>query len=165
LSTDVRTVKVTQEIAAPAEQVWGMVADVTRMGEWSPENESARWSQPSGGPARGAKFKGTNRNGKRSWKTTGQVTDAEPGRLFAFSVTAAGFKVAQWRFEFEPTPSGCKVTEIWVDRRGHIAAAIGKPVSGVADRASHNQAGMEETLKRLKSAAESGLATGDGNGR
>ena len=31
-------VSVTTEIAAPAEQVWAMIADVTRMGEWSPEN-------------------------------------------------------------------------------------------------------------------------------
>ena len=93
------------------------------------------------------------------------MTDAEPGRLFAFNVTAAGFKVAEWRFEFEPTPSGCTVTEIWVDRRSYIVAALGKPVSGVADRASHNRAGMEETLRRLKSTAESELTTGDGNGR
>ena len=50
MSTDAKTVKVTQEIDAPAEHVWGMVADVTRMGEWSPENESARWSQDPGGP-------------------------------------------------------------------------------------------------------------------
>jgi uncharacterized protein YndB with AHSA1/START domain len=164
LSTDVETVRVTQEIYAPADRVWAMVADITRMGEWSPENESALWLQASG-PTKGAKFKGTNRNGKKSWTTMGQVTSSEPGRLFAFSITAAGFKVADWRFEFEPTGSGCKVTEIWIDRRGHIAAALGKPVSGVGDRASHNQAGMEETLRRLKQAAESELVTeGDHDG-
>ena len=36
-------VSVTTEIAAPVEQVWAMVSDLTRMGEWSPENEGATW--------------------------------------------------------------------------------------------------------------------------
>ena len=31
-------VRVTREIGAPAEQVCALVCDVTRMGEWSPEN-------------------------------------------------------------------------------------------------------------------------------
>jgi uncharacterized protein YndB with AHSA1/START domain len=155
LSSDAGEVKVTEAVNAPAERVWAMVSDVTRMGEWSPENESARWLRGATGPKQGATFQGTNRNGSKKWKTMGRVVDAEPGRLFSFRVTAAGFKVSEWRFEFEPTESGCRVTEVWIDRRGRIATALGKPVSGVADRLSHNRAGMEETLRRLKSSAES----------
>jgi len=30
-------------IDAAPEQVWELVTDVTRMGEWSPENTGARW--------------------------------------------------------------------------------------------------------------------------
>jgi uncharacterized protein YndB with AHSA1/START domain len=154
-------VKVTQAIDAPAERVWAMVSDVTRMGEWSPENQGARWLQGATGPKQGAKFEGTNRNGRKKWKTIGRIVETEPGRVFSFQVTAAGFNVAEWRFEFESTESGCQVTEVWIDRRGHIAAALGKPVSGVGDRLSHNRAGMEETLRRLKSAAESETSTKD----
>ncbi len=43
-------VSVTTEIAAPAEQVWAMIADVTRMGEWSPENQGATWLRGATGP-------------------------------------------------------------------------------------------------------------------
>ena len=107
-------------------------------------------------PEKGAKFEGANRNGKKKWKTIGRIIEAEPGRLFAFRVTAAGFKVAEWRYELQATETGCELTETWIDQRGYIAAVLGKPVSGVADRASHNRAGMEETLRRIKSAAESG---------
>jgi hypothetical protein len=32
--------------------------------------------------------------------------------------------------------------------------SLGKPVSGVGDRAAHNRAGMEQTLERLAAAAE-----------
>jgi len=148
-------VSVTTEIAAPAEQVWGMVADVTRMGEWSPENEGATWLRGATGPTPGATFRGRNRNGTKTWSTAGAIVDAEPGRLLTFRVTASGFKVARWRYAFEPTATGCRVTETWTDERGRLAKALAKPISGVADRATHNRDTMEQTLERLKSAAES----------
>jgi hypothetical protein len=138
--------------------VWAMVADVTRMGEWSPENEGGEWIGGATGPKAGAKFRGTNRNEKKKWKTVATVVDADPGRRFSFRVTAVGLKVAEWIYAFEPTAAGCRVTETWIDRRGRIAKSLGKPVSGVADRASHNRAGMEQTLERLAAAAESAPA-------
>jgi uncharacterized protein YndB with AHSA1/START domain len=147
-------VSVSREIAAPAEKVWAMVSDVTRMGEWSPENEGGRWLKGATGAEPGARFRGTNRNGKKKWDTQATVVDADPGRRFSFRVTAAGFKVAEWIYVIEPTAAGCRVTESWVDERGRVARTLGKPVSGVADRAEHNRAGMEQTLDRLAAAAE-----------
>ncbi len=154
------TVSVHREIAAAPERLWAMVSDVTRMGEWSPESQGATWLGGAQGPQAGARFRGVNRHGKKKWETQSTVVDAEPGRLFSFRVTAAGFKVAEWRYSFEPTDSGCLVTETWIDQRGRIAKALGKPVSGVADRATHNRAGMEQTLDRLKDAAEAVASTG-----
>ncbi len=148
-------VSVTREIKAPADQVWAMVSDVTRMGEWSPETVGATWLGGATGPTPGARFRGTNRRGKKSWKTNATVVEAEPGRLFSFRISASGLKVAEWRYAFEPTATGCRVTETWIDQRGRIVKTLGKPVSGVADRATHNRAGMEETLDRLAKAAES----------
>ena len=49
---------------------------------------------------------------------------------------------------------GCAVTESWDDERGRLVKFLGKPVSGVADRVTHNRAGMEQTLRNLKAAAE-----------
>ena len=153
-------VSVTQEIGAPAETVWAMVADITRMGEWSPENEGSTWRGGATGPQPGATFSGANRNGKKTWKTAGRIVDAEPGRLLTFRITAVGLKVAEWRYEFEPIATGCRVTETWIDQRGHVAKSLGKPVSGVTDRAAHNRATMERTLERLKAAAESTASSG-----
>ena len=86
------------------------------------------------------------------------MIDAEPGRSFSFRVTAQGLKVADWAYLFEPTASGCRVTESWTDRRGRIVSTVGKWLTGVQDRAAHNRAGMEQTLERLATTAESNPA-------
>ena len=100
-------------------------------------------------------FSGSNENGNKKWKTSGTIVDADPGRLLSFRIKAKGFKVAEWRYAFETTATGCRVTETWIDQRGFIAKTLGKPVSGVADRVEHNRSTMEQTLERLKQAAES----------
>ena len=55
----------------------------------------------------------------------------------------------------EATDGGCRVIESWTDQRPSAAARILGPLSGVSDRAEHNRAGMEETLRRLAEVAES----------
>jgi uncharacterized protein YndB with AHSA1/START domain len=154
VSTMADEVQVTTEIGAPAAQVWAMVADLPRMAEWSPENESAVWRKGATAAEPGATFAGTNRKDKKSWNTIGTILEAEPGRVLSFRITAVGMKVAVWRYTFEPTDSGCSVTETWTDERNALIKALSKPVSGVSDRATHNRAGMEQTLVNLKAAAE-----------
>ena len=147
-------ISVTTEIAAPAGEVWSMVADLTRMGEWSPENDGARWIKGATGPTLGARFTASNHQGAKKWSTSGVIVEAEPGRVLSFRITVGPVKVALWRYTFEDTAGGCRVTETWIDERSGFVKALGKPVSGVADRATHNRAGMEQTLANLKAAAE-----------
>ena len=147
-------ISVEREIAAPPEQVWSLVSDVTRMGEWSPETSTCKWMGGADAVEVGRKFKGTNELGKKRWSTICTVTAAERGRVFSFRVTAGPLQVADWTYEFESTATGCKVRETWTDRRGKIVALLGKPISGVADRAEHNKAGMVATLDGLATVAE-----------
>ena len=147
-------VQVTREIAAPADILWQMVADVPRMGEWSPENESAQWLGGATEARPGATFRGTNRNGSKRWSSVGTIVEADPGRSLAFRVKAAGMNVAEWSYRFEPTAQGCVVTESWTDRRNPVLKVLSGRVTGVADRATHNREGMAQTLERLAAAAE-----------
>ena len=147
-------VSVERTVSAPASDVWPLVSDVRRMGEWSPETVECEWLGGASGPVVGARFRGRNRNGKKRWSTVSTVSAAEPGAVFAFDVKVGPLKVARWEYRFEPTDTGCRVTETWTDQRGRLVAMLGKPVSGVGDRAAHNRASMEATLDRLAAAAE-----------
>ena len=150
------SVSVSRVIAASPEVVWAMVSDLPRMGEWSPENAGGRWVKGAHGPAVGARFKGVNRNGGRSWKTDARVTACEQGRTFAFDVRAGGLAVANWCYEIEPRADGAGslVTETWTDQRGMIITRLGTVISRVPDRAAYTRGSMETTLARLAEAAE-----------
>jgi uncharacterized protein YndB with AHSA1/START domain len=148
-------VSVERVVRAPADVVWAMVADVTRMAEWSPENVGCAWIGSPSEPVVGARFRGTNQNGKRTWKTACVVVDAQPGKSFAFEVKSGPLGVARWEYRFDATGDGeCRVTETWIDQRGKFVTFMGGPVSGVKDRAAHNRSGMETTLERVAAAAE-----------
>ena len=144
------------EVAAPPERVWALVSDLPRMGELSPENTGGRWLGGATGPVPGARFRGKNRRGARRWSTSVRVTRCEPPRSFAFDVTSGGLGVATWAYEVEPTAGGCRVTETWTDRRGPLMRAIGAAVSGVKDREEFSASSIEQTLDRVKAAAERG---------
>lgn len=150
-------VEVSVEVAASPATLYAMVSDVTRMGDWSPENIGCEWVGGATGPAVGACFKGKNRIGGHRWTTVNEVVEAAPGKVFAFRTTSFGLKVAEWRYEFtgDETAGTCAVTESWIDQRGALITFGGRLATGVADREAHNREGMAQTLAALKTAAES----------
>ncbi|MBC8363728.1 MAG: SRPBCC family protein [Actinobacteria bacterium] len=150
--SEAETVSVSREIAASPEEVWALVSDLTRMGEWSPEARGGRWAGGADGPSVGAVFKGSNRNGRYRWRTNVTVTECEPPRRFAFRLLVPFMGGCDWVYEIEPSDGGCRVTESWVDHRKKVLVVVGRLLSGVADRAAHNRAGMEATLDRLAEA-------------
>ena len=80
--------EVTLRIEAPPADVWALVSDVTRIGEFSPETFEAKWTRGSTGPEVGATFKGhVKRNGVGPTYWSGcRVTACEPERVFEFAV-------------------------------------------------------------------------------
>jgi hypothetical protein len=136
------------------EQVWSLVSDVTRTGEWSPENTGSRWRGGATGPVVGARFQGTNRNGIFLWRTTAVVIAAVVGRRFAFDVSAVGIPVSRWDWSMTPTEGGATVALDWTDRRaGPLGTAMRRGgvlfVGATIDRA-HVQANIDASLNRLR---------------
>ena len=141
-------------IAAPAEKVWGLVSDLPRMGEWSPENAGGAWKNGATGPAVGAAFTGRNKKGLRRWSTTAKVIECEPGKVFEIAVVfgPTAVPVANWRYEFEDAEGGCRVTESWDDHRAAWMRVVARPMGDHS--AAHAQAEMAATLANLAKVAE-----------
>ena len=151
--------RVSVTIAASPEAVWDMVADVTRMGEWSPECYSCRWVGKRREPVAGARFIGFNRRGWARWLTTNQVEEADRGRAFVFRVRETGVR---WGYELEPIaadgdrPAATRLTETRDLSRARtwLIRLTGPFVGGVDDHAEEMRAGMRQTLTSIKAAAE-----------
>jgi uncharacterized protein YndB with AHSA1/START domain len=155
-------VSVTKEMAASPERVYALVADLPRMGEWSPENRGGEWLDAAAGVRPGTRFRGRNRNGRRAWKSLVTVVDADPGRRFAFRSSIGPVRISDWSYTFEALPTGCRVTESWTDLRPGWFRPIARIATGVKDRPPHNRRGMEQTLARLAvSAASDGELASD----
>ena len=143
------------EIDAPPERVYDMLADITRMGEWSPECVRCRWIGPDRQARVGARFRGTSRNGWRRWSTLSTVVSATPGESFGFEVTYFGLPVATWRYEFQSNGRGGTVlAESVDDQRGSFLRRVSPVITGSRDRGERNAETMGTTLSRLKTAAE-----------
>lgn len=141
---------------APADRVWALVSDLPAMGALSPENTGGTWLGGATGPAVGARFRGSNRNGWRRWSTSVKVTRCEPGRTFGFAVSFTGIPVSEWAYQVEPDgEAACTVTESWSDRRPGWFKGPAALTTGVRDRGEQTTgANLESTLAALKQLAE-----------
>jgi uncharacterized protein YndB with AHSA1/START domain len=148
-------VTVSTTIRASADDVWAAVADPHRITEWSPESSAVRCILDGPLPV-GATFSGSNRRGLYAWSTQCRVVESDPGRAFAFDVTFQGMADARWRYEISEVPAGVTVEEQWWDHRGIPLKVIGLIGTGVANRRTHNEAGMRATLAALKAGMEDG---------
>lgn len=147
--------EVALEVDATAALVWQLVSDVTRTGEWSPENLGGEWL--SGTPrAVGARFRGRNRRGRATWSTTCEVVESEPGHVFAFAVGPPERPDAVWRYALSPLPDGrTLVRESFELPRplGAAARLLTRLTTGVRDREADLVDGMRQTLARLADTA------------
>ncbi len=142
-------------IARSAESLYDMVADVTRMGEWSPVCKACWWD--AGDSARaGAWFTGRNELPERAWETRSQVVAAERGREFAWVV---GGSYVRWGYTFTPADGATRVTESWEFLPGGIAMfqeRFGEDAPAqivIRTEAAHK--GIPVTLAALRQSAES----------
>ena len=150
-------------VAAPPELVWDLVADVTRVGEWSPECVRAAWLGEPGRPQPGARFTGHNRfpNGFE-YEVTCVVTEADRPRTFAWAVLDDTGDPARpsslWRYEIDPLPGGgSRVRQRFTHGPGF---SFLRPLAEVAPeiiavRRDGLRANMTATLRAMRAVAES----------
>jgi uncharacterized protein YndB with AHSA1/START domain len=162
-------------IDCPAERVYDLVSDITRMGEWSPECYGGEWLSGTPGE-KGARFHGFNREDEAEWTSECEVIAATPAREFGFTVLAfcggrpgpdtqwvGGSQPGDqtWAFTLRETGSGCELTQ------SHTMKLVGpfyrmlleesaenERLDSVRLRRDHLQHSMESTLAEIKKACE-----------
>ena len=147
------TAEVHVHVARSPEVVYGVVSDVTRMGEWSPETVKCEWLDGASMPAVGVRFKGTNKRGLVRWTTKPTLVVADPGREFAFEVA----NDIRWTYRFDPDGTGTRLSESFEmlrDIRWYYAFAE-RWLMGVKDRRADLERAMATTLERIKRVVES----------
>ncbi|MCY0906279.1 SRPBCC family protein [Arthrobacter sp. H14-L1] len=176
-----RTFTVSESILIRADpfSLYERISDVTRMGQWSPENLGAtvHCGQTGGGGSEveheggvaaayvGMVFDGRNKRGRFGWTTRCTVTAADPGLRFEFRVHAIGAKtprlrgpIATWEYRFEAADTLTRVTESWTDdRRGWpdlLARGFDAVVTGGRTFAQFQSGNIKKTLKTFKATVE-----------
>ncbi len=146
----------TVTVAASPEVVYDLVADVTRMGEWSPVSRGGDFREDDA-----TWFTGHNKNGELEWSTQCRIDVAERGKEFTFVNTgfAGDLDLVKWSYTFASDGDGCTVTERW-----EVLPAYPDFIEGLLGGMSASdyldgvieptQTGMAETLAKLKAAAE-----------
>jgi len=109
-----RNGEVSVEVDATPEQVWTLLTDIARAGEWSHENQGGEWLDGADGPAVGARFQGRNENGGWKWSRQCEVVAVDAPRMISWRTvpTKARFRDSTiWTYELEPTDTGCRITQ------------------------------------------------------
>lgn len=152
--------------------VWDLLADISRVPEWSPECVHTAWLGPVPGvPRAGARFTGRNRapNGFE-WTVTCEVTEAERPSALAWVVLAGPDVVSSfWRCDLAPVPGGTQVHESF--RHGPGGSGLRMMVEQhpergaylVEDRCRRLRENITETLAGMKTVAEAGRSAGGGH--
>ena len=151
-----RELRAEATVAAPIEQVWALLSDVSRMPDWSPELVRMIPLKP-GGLRLGQWYLGVNRRKLAVWPTRNVVSVLEPGRRLAWDTTTSG---ARWIWELEPDGAdGTRVVHRRpVPGRLTLLSRVTAPVAlgGSVGHADELEAGMLQTVERLKAVAEAG---------
>ena len=146
-------------VAVPPDQLYALVADVTRIPEWSPETHATEWKAGSTRAEPGARFVGRNRFGWLRWSMPCVIETADPGRELTWSTLYMGRKITRWSYRFEARDGGTEVTESYasVDKIPEPFNAL----SGLLFRRHTDwmPENIKLSLERLKTVAESTAPT------
>jgi hypothetical protein len=153
-------------VERPPADLYDMISDVTRVGEWSPVCKAGEWEDGSNRSV-GAVFVGHNVTPGRSWDMRCKVFVADRGREFAFATigTPGGDDtdengMTRWGYTFTAVEGGTDVEESWELTPSGLAT-VNKmdrgQREGIVETVMPNTlSGMEETLSNLKRVAEAG---------
>jgi uncharacterized protein YndB with AHSA1/START domain len=142
-------------IDAPPTAVWGIVRDVRRMPEWSPQVVSVKLRSPDGGVRLGSQFTNLNHLGELEWITHGEVVRYAPEEEIAFRITE---NYTIWSFSIGPHGDAATVlTQRRETPDGISQFSLDLTASHLGGQQAFTdllEAGMQQTLGAIKVRAE-----------
>lgn len=138
-------------VDAPPERVWALLTDLSRMPDWSPELVRMV-PLKRGGLRVGQWYLGINKRKAVVWPTRSVVAEVEPGRRLTWDTRSSG---ARWIWELVPEGDGTRVVHSRPVPKGvTVTSKVFAPLflGGSAGHADELEAGMAETVARLKAA-------------
>jgi uncharacterized protein YndB with AHSA1/START domain len=106
-------IEVSVHVDAPPEDVWRVVSDVTRSGEWSGESRGCEWLHGASSAEPGTRFKGQNLRRGWRWTRVSQIAKADRPRELVWRTLSTVIypDSTEWRITLEPEAGGTRVTE------------------------------------------------------
>jgi Polyketide cyclase / dehydrase and lipid transport len=169
MDLDALRASATITVSASPEKAYGIIADITRMGELSPVCRSAAF-EDGFGPSEGGWFIGQNQAGDLAWETWNQILVARPPSEFAWQMcggqpvgrpegevpdpeSGLSHPRARWGYRFTPVNGGTEVEESWrLQRLYPRIAAMSDEQQQALVQGTHRQ--IVATLSALKRVAE-----------
>jgi hypothetical protein len=101
-------------VAATPDQVMAVVADVTRVGEWSHECQGAAWLGGATKAAPGVQFRGRNRSGLVRWGRRCEIVTAGPRELVWRTVPTPLYPDSvEWAIRVRETEGGTTIEQTY----------------------------------------------------
>lgn len=99
-------------VEADIDEVWEVVRDVTRVGEWSHECVGAAWMAGAQAPTPGARFRGRNRAGVFRWGRVCEIVAADPYELVWITVPTTRYPdSSEWRIALARVDAGTRISQ------------------------------------------------------
>lgn len=140
-------------IDAPVGRVWGLVSDVRRMCEWSPQVTSTRLRSGFDTVGLGTQFTNRNRAGEVEWTTHAEIVGFEPEPEISFRVEENWML---WSFTLTPDGVGTRLAQRRDAPEGINRAArewVDEHLGDARTFAASMGDGMRTTLERIKADA------------
>ena len=139
-------------VDAGIDEVWDVVRDVTRVGEWSHECVGAVWTGEATSAVPGARFRGRNRAGLVRWGRVCEIVSAEPYELAWRTVPTRLYPDScEWRIALDQVAGGTRITQHFRALRAPkvLTVLYALVIPGHRDRT----AALTQDLERLGAAA------------
>lgn len=99
-------------VEAAIDDVWEVVRDPTRVGEWSHECTGGEWIGDATGATPGAQFRGRNRQGLFRWGRRCEVVRVDPYELVWRTIPTTLYPDStEWSLHLEAVPGGTRIEQ------------------------------------------------------